>query len=110
MLILEWRVEVGRSECAEMAVSREDNEHAHATKGCGNTRRLPEVDHVTPARSFENNGEASRTIDAQREANGDQGIGSAVERAISDQELAELALEWMMNPQSSRVPNVSQIR
>ena len=50
------------------------------------------------------------TIDAQREASGDQGIGSAVERAILDQELAELALEWMMNPQSPRVPNVSRIR
>jgi predicted RNA-binding Zn-ribbon protein involved in translation (DUF1610 family) len=32
-LILEWRVEVARSECAEMAISREDNEHAYATKG-----------------------------------------------------------------------------
>jgi hypothetical protein len=51
-----------------------------------------------------------RTIDAQREASGDQGIGSAVERAILDQELAELALEWMTNPQSPRVPNLSQIR
>ena len=51
-----------------------------------------------------------RTIDAQREASGDQGIGSAVERAILDQELAEVALEWMMNPQSPRVPNLSQIR
>jgi len=30
--------------------------------------------------------------------------------AILDQELAELALEWMMNPESPRVPNVSQIR
>jgi hypothetical protein len=51
-----------------------------------------------------------RTIDAQREASGDQGIGSAVERAILDQELAELALEWMTNPESPRVPNLSQIR
>jgi predicted RNA-binding Zn-ribbon protein involved in translation (DUF1610 family) len=31
MLILEWRVEVARSEWAERAVSREDNEHAYAT-------------------------------------------------------------------------------
>ena len=51
-----------------------------------------------------------RTIDVQREASGDQAIGSAVERAILDQELAELALEWMTNPQSPRVPNLSQIR
>jgi hypothetical protein len=51
-----------------------------------------------------------RTIDAQREASGDQGIGSAVERAILDQELAELALEWMTNPQAPRVPNLSRIR
>ena len=51
-----------------------------------------------------------RTIDARREATGDQGIGSAVERDILDRELAELALEWMMNPQSPRVPNLSQIR
>ena len=51
-----------------------------------------------------------RTIDARREATGDQGIGSAVERAILDQELAELALEWMTNPESPRVPNLSQIR
>jgi hypothetical protein len=51
-----------------------------------------------------------RTIDAQREASGDQGIGCAVERAILDQELAELALEWMTNPESPRVPNLSQIR
>ena len=51
-----------------------------------------------------------RTIDAQREASVGQGIGSAVERAILDQELAELALEWMTNPESPRVPNLSQIR
>jgi hypothetical protein len=51
-----------------------------------------------------------RTIDVQREASGDQAIGSAVERAILDQELAELALEWMTNPESPRVPNLSQIR
>ena len=51
-----------------------------------------------------------RMIDAQREASGDQGIGSAVERAILDQELAELALEWMTNPESPRVPNLSRIR
>jgi hypothetical protein len=50
------------------------------------------------------------TIDTRREATGDQGIGSVVERAILDQELAELALEWMMNPQSPRVPNLSRIR
>ena len=41
-----------------------------------------------------------RTIDARREATGDQGIGSAIVRDILDRELAELALEWMMNPQS----------
>ena len=51
-----------------------------------------------------------RSIDARREATGDQGIGSAVERAILDNELAELALEWMTNPESPRVPNLSQIR
>ena len=51
-----------------------------------------------------------RTIDVQREAGGDQGIGSAMERAILDQELAELALLWMTNPESPRVPNLSQIR
>ena len=51
-----------------------------------------------------------RTIDTRREATGDQGIGSAVERTILDYELTELALEWMMNPQSPRVPNLSQIR
>jgi hypothetical protein len=51
-----------------------------------------------------------RSIDACREATGDQGIGSAAEREILDRELAELALEWMMNPESPRVPNVSQIR
>jgi len=51
-----------------------------------------------------------RTIDARREATGGQGISSAVERTILDQELAELALEWMMNPQSPRVPNLSRIR
>jgi len=47
-----------------------------------------------------------RTIDARREPTGDQGIGCA----ILDYEVAELALEWMMNPQSSRVPDLSQIR
>ena len=51
-----------------------------------------------------------RSIDARREATGDQGIGSAAERDILDRELAELALEWMMNPQSPRVLNVSQLR
>ena len=45
-----------------------------------------------------------------RLASGDQGIGSAVERDILDRELAELALEWIMNPQSPRVPNLSRIR
>jgi hypothetical protein len=51
-----------------------------------------------------------RSIDARREATGDQGIGSAVERDILDRELAELALGWMMNPQSPRVPRLSRIR
>ena len=51
-----------------------------------------------------------RSIDARREATGDQGIGSAAERDILDRELAELALEWMMNPQSPPVPNLSRIR
>jgi hypothetical protein len=54
--------------------------------------------------------ELLRSIDARREATGDQGIGSAVERDILDRELAELALEWMMNPQSPPVPNLSRIR
>jgi hypothetical protein len=36
--------------------------------------------------------------------------GSAVERDILDRELAELALEWMMNPQSPPVSNLSRIR
>jgi hypothetical protein len=49
-----------------------------------------------------------RSIDARREATGDQAIGSAVERAILDHELAELVLEWMTNPESPRVPNLSQ--
>ena len=51
-----------------------------------------------------------RSIDARREATGDQGIGSAVERTILDYELAELTLEWMINPQSPTVPNLSQLR
>ena len=51
-----------------------------------------------------------RTIDAQRSSSGDQGIGSAVERTILDYELAELTLEWMINPQSPRVQNLSRIR
>jgi hypothetical protein len=51
-----------------------------------------------------------RSVDARRKATSDQGIGSAVERDILDRELAELALEWMMNPQSPPVPNLSQIR
>jgi hypothetical protein len=42
-----------------------------------------------------------RSIDARRDANRDQGIGSAVERAILDYELAELALEWMMGVATS---------
>ena len=51
-----------------------------------------------------------RSIDACRDATGDQGIGAAVERDILDRELAELALEWMINPQSPTVPNLSQLR
>jgi hypothetical protein len=51
-----------------------------------------------------------RSIDARRKATSDQGIGSAVERDILDRELAELALEWMMNPESPSVPNLSRIR
>jgi hypothetical protein len=51
-----------------------------------------------------------RSIDARREATADQAIGAAVERDILDRELAELALEWMMNPQSPPVPNLPQIR
>jgi hypothetical protein len=51
-----------------------------------------------------------RSIDARREATGDQGIGFAAERDILDRELAELALEWMMNPQSPPVSNLSRIR
>jgi hypothetical protein len=50
------------------------------------------------------------SIDSRLEASRDQAIGSAVERAILDYELAELALEWMMNPQSPEVPNLSRIR
>jgi hypothetical protein len=49
------------------------------------------------------------SIDARREATGDQGLGYAVERDILEHELAELALEWM-NPQSPSVPNLSRIR
>ena len=48
-----------------------------------------------------------RTIDTRRKATGDQAIGSAVERSILDYELAELALEWMTNPESPKVPNMS---
>ena len=51
-----------------------------------------------------------RSIDARREATVDRGIGSAVERAILDHELAELTLEWIMNPQSPPVANLSRIR
>jgi hypothetical protein len=51
-----------------------------------------------------------RTIDARREATGDRGIGSAMERAILDHELAELTLEWMINPHSPPVQNLSRIR
>ena len=54
--------------------------------------------------------ELLRSIDARRNASGDQAIGAAVERDILDRELAELALEWMMNPQSPPVPNLSRIR
>ena len=50
------------------------------------------------------------SIDGRREATGDLGIGSAVERDILDRELAELALEWMMNPQSPPVSNLSRLR
>jgi hypothetical protein len=45
-----------------------------------------------------------------REGAGDQSIGSAVERDIMDRELAKLALEWMTNPQSPKVPDLSRIR
>ena len=51
-----------------------------------------------------------RSIDARREATGDQAIGAAVERDILDRELADLALEWMMNPLSPPVSNLSRIR
>ena len=51
-----------------------------------------------------------RSIDARRAATGDQCIGSGAERDILDRELAELALEWMMNPESPKVPNLSRIR
>jgi hypothetical protein len=51
-----------------------------------------------------------RSIDARREASGDQSIGSAAERDILDRELAKLALKWMMNPPSPRVANLSRIR
>jgi hypothetical protein len=51
-----------------------------------------------------------RTNDARRKATGDQSIGSTVERDILDRELAELALEWIMNPQSPKIPNLSRIR
>jgi hypothetical protein len=51
-----------------------------------------------------------RSIDARRDTTGDQGIGSAAERDILDRELAELALEWMINPESPEVPNLSRIR
>ena len=54
--------------------------------------------------------ELLRSIDVRREATSNRGIGSAVERDILDRELAELALEWMMNPQSPPVPNLSQLR
>jgi len=62
------------------------------------------------ARSFETVGKASAHDRCTPRGGGDQGIGSAVERDILDRELAELALEWMMNPKSPRVPNLSQIR
>ena len=50
-----------------------------------------------------------RSSDARRKAAGDLGIGSAVERAILDYELAELALEWMRNPVSPRVSHLSRV-
>ena len=81
--------------------------------GCGHaktasTRTLLEVYHVTPDHS-KLPVQLLRAIDAHRESTGDQGISSAVEHGILDYELAELTLEWMMNPESPRVPNVSQI-
>ena len=51
-----------------------------------------------------------RSIDARREATRDQAIGAAVERDILDRELADLALEWMMNPLSPPVSKLSRIR
>jgi hypothetical protein len=54
--------------------------------------------------------EILRAIDARCKAFGDRGLDWAVERDVLDRELAELALEWMMNPQLARVPNLSRIR
>ena len=42
-------------------------------------------------------------------ATGDQGISSTVERDILDRELAELAFECMMNPQSPKFANLARI-
>jgi hypothetical protein len=51
-----------------------------------------------------------RSIDAQRAIRGEAGIFSAVERKLLDGELAELAAEWINNPDSPRVDNPSRIR
>jgi hypothetical protein len=53
-------------------------------------------------------GKLLRSIDAQRA--GDAGIGSAVERKLLDRELAELAAEWIDNPDSPRVGSPWRIR
>ena len=50
------------------------------------------------------------SIDARRMATGDEAIGSAIERKLLDRELAELAVEWINNPDSPRVDNPSRIR
>ena len=51
-----------------------------------------------------------RSIDVRRMASGDEAIGSAIERKLLDRELAELADEWINNPDSPRVDNPSRIR
>ena len=51
-----------------------------------------------------------RSIDARRFVTGDEAIGSAIERKLLDRELAELAVEWVNNPDSPRVDNPSRIR
>jgi hypothetical protein len=43
-------------------------------------------------------------------ATGNEAIGSAIERKLLDRELAELAAEWINNPDSPRVDNPSRIR